>query len=140
MIYAEYEEQKQLITWWYDLKRIKVIPSHVHLIYTDTSAKRTIKQQGRYKNMGGRSGVLDLFLAHSDPSMYTCGLWIEMKAPDRKPKTDRSKGGLSKEQMQMIEDMKNSGYKTAVCYSAKEAQAVIVEYLDIPSLSKIFKS
>lgn len=136
MIYAEFEEQKQLIKWWYDLKALKLIPNSYHLISTDTAAKRTIKQQGRYKDMGGRSGVLDLFLAVPlESERYQLGgLWIEMKAPNRKPKKEQSKGGLTEEQIQMIKWMKDCGYKTAVCYSAKEAQKVICDYLSFLNL------
>lgn len=131
MIYAEYEEQKQLIKWWRDLKNIKKIPAHYHLICTDTAAKRTKPRQIRYKAMGGESGVLDLFLA-VPKDIYCgiyCGLWIEMKSPDLKPKTLKSKGGLKPEQINMIECLALLRYKVVVCYSAIEAQKIISDYL-----------
>ncbi|HEX2549703.1 MAG TPA: hypothetical protein VHM20_07730, partial [Gammaproteobacteria bacterium] len=80
--YPEYEEQKQLIAWWRQLKQFKIIPSEYHLICTDASAKRTPAQQGRYKAMGGEAGTPDLFLAM--PRDVYNGLFIEMKHPDRK--------------------------------------------------------
>jgi hypothetical protein len=131
MIYAEYEEQKQLIKWWRDLKTIKKIPSHYHLICTDTAAKRTIGQQIRYKAIGGESGTPDLFLALPgviyDKNCY--GLWIEMKKPDVKSKTGKGKGGVSAAQKKILCDLRDIGYGIVVCYSAIEAQKIINDYL-----------
>ncbi len=135
MKYPEYEEQKALIKWWRDLKKIKKVPEHYHLINTDTAAKRNVGQQVRYKLSGGQSGTLDLILAvplaheiDGAPKYYGA-LWIEMKAPDRKPKTSRGKGGLEPEQIIMVSDLTKLGYKVEVCYSAKEGQTAIENYL-----------
>lgn len=131
---SEFNEQKQLIQWWRDLKAIKKIPAHYHLICTDTAAKRTPGQQARYKAMGAEAGTPDLFLAV--PKLFLAmpgdisysGLWIELKKPGREKEKD---GGLTKEQSQRLSDMAISGYATIVCYSAIEAQKVISNYLGI---------
>lgn len=129
MKYSEYEEQKQLIKWWRELKHYKFVPQHYHLICTDTSAKRTIGQQIRYKAMGGEPGTADLFLAV--PNDIYNGVWIELKSPDRKPKTDKGEGGVSFEQLAFLNDIMKLGYLDAVCYSATEAQKLISDYLGI---------
>lgn len=127
--HPEYEEQKQVIKWWRGLRDCKAIPGNYHLICTDTAAKRTKMQQVRYKAMGGEAGVADLFL--SVPRGIYNGLFIEMKDPDRKAKTDRGKGGVSPEQFVFLADMEDLGYVSAVCYSAEEAQKVICNYLGL---------
>lgn len=126
---SEFDEQKQLIQWWRDLKAIKKIPAHYHLICTDTAAKRTKAQQARYKAMGAEAGTPDLFLAV--PQMYDSlvvsnGLWVEMKKPGREKEKD---GGVTPEQLQRLKDAVTLGYGIAVCYSAVQAQKVISHYL-----------
>ncbi len=121
---SEFNEQKQLIAWWRDLKAIKKIPARYHLICTDTASKRTKGQQVVYKAMGAEAGTPDLFLAV--PSARGGGLWIELKKPGRIKEKD---GGLTKEQLQLLEDMRELSYEAVVCYSAIEAQIIISSYL-----------
>ena len=121
---SEFNEQKQLIKWWRDLKTIKKIPAHYHLICTDTAAKRTKGQQSVYKAMGSEAGTPDLFLAV--PKKFSSGLWIELKKPGREKEKD---GGLTKEQSQRLQDMRELNYEAVTCYSAIDAQIIISSYL-----------
>lgn len=126
---SEFNEQKQLVQWWRDLKAIKKIPAHYHLICTDTAAKRTKAQQAKYKAMGAEAGTPDLFLAvpKSWEEPYS-GLWIELKKPGREKEKN---GGLTLEQGRRIADLTMLGYAIKVCYSAIEAQKVISNYLGV---------
>lgn len=138
--HPEYDEQVQVVKWWYKMKKIKKIPPHYHLVYTDTSAARTPAQRGRYKAMGGRAGILDLFIpvpvsvgAFIKDSILTLprhygGLWIEMKAPDRINEKD---GGMSKAQVQFAKDMALCENKWVLCHTAKQAIDEITKYLGI---------
>lgn len=140
--FPEYEEQIKVVNWWYNLKQMKVIPAHYHLVYTDTSASRTPAQRDRYAKMGGRAGVLDLFipvpkivsglivpLSFNTPSQTIYNsLWIEMKAPDRINEKD---GGMSKEQVKFASDVLKSGNLAIVCHTAKQAQDEISKYLEL---------
>ncbi len=126
---SEFNEQKQLITWWRDLKKIKKIPAHYHLICTDTAAKRTKAQQARYKAMGAEAGTPDLFLAVPQPGGMPSiwhGLWIELKKPGREKEKN---GGVTEEQYQRLHDMAKLCYRVVICYSAIEAQKIINDYL-----------
>lgn len=138
--FPEYEEQIKVVNWWYNLKQMKVIPAHYHLVYTDTSASRSPAQRGRYAKMGGRAGVLDLFIPVAKnvkceikdnvlilPFTYHA-LWVEMKAPDRVNEKD---GGMSREQVRFSSDMLKSGNLAVVCHTAKQAQDEITKYLGL---------
>jgi hypothetical protein len=124
LIISEFNEQKQLIQWWRDLKTIKKIPAHYHLICTDTAAARTKGQQAKYKAMGAEPGTPDLFLAV--PAANSSGLWIELKKPGREKEKN---GGLTPEQLQKLSDIIELGYDAVTCYSAIEAQIMISSYL-----------
>lgn len=138
--HPEYDEQVQVVKWWYGMKKLGKIPAHYHLVYTDTSASRTPAQRGRYKAMGGRAGVLDLFIpvivtvpASIKDSILTfphnyAGLWVEMKAPNRKNEKD---GGMSKEQVKFAQDIELCGNKWVVCHTAKQAIDEITKYLGV---------
>ena len=85
---------------------------------------------------GALAGIPDLFLpvpkqAGAQTGVYAyCGLYIEMKKPDLKPKTERSKGGLSEEQVSFKNYALESGYGWAVCYTWREAANLLRSYLE----------
>ncbi len=74
-------------------------------------------QAGKAKVSGMLSGVPDLFLPL--PKNGHHGLYIEMKS---------EKGRLTENQQWFLSNAESLGYKTAVCYSAKEAIDAIEAY------------
>lgn len=86
---------------------------------------------------GVRSGVADIMVpitkrVPNDPNRiyFWCGLFIEMKKPDLKPKTSKSKGGLSDDQIAFKNHSWNNGYGWIVCYSWREAANALRHYLE----------
>lgn len=71
------------------------------------------------KGQGMLSGVPDLFLPVPKKGFH--GLFIEMKS---------EKGRLTDNQHWFLTNAESLGYKTAVCYSAKEAISAIQAYYD----------
>lgn len=120
--HPEHDEQVKLVAWaranagWFEaLKLLFSIPNGGH---------RNAKTAALMKAEGVLAGVPDLYLAcprfWPDGSV-SHGLFIEMKA----------KGGrLSQNQKAIISLLRERGYRVAVCYSAEEAKAEILEYLD----------
>jgi hypothetical protein len=83
----------------------------------------------------GACEVKPLHFAWWDGSGYEqCypGLFIEMKAPYRRSKTGRGKGGVEPEQEVWIDRLRRLGWRVEVCYSCDEARALICEYLELP--------
>lgn len=109
--------QKQLIRWWdsvcptYDLA-----PGDLFAIPNQIAS--SVRNASRMKDEGLRAGTFDLFLMV--PRMESHGLFVEMKAPN---------GTLSKSQKEFLPRAQKRGYMTAVCYTLRDAQAVITEYL-----------
>lgn len=88
------------------------------------------------KAEGVKSGVLDTFLPypityvlHGQRSIWH-GLYIEMKKPALRPKTERNKsGGLKDSQQEFIAWCNANGYAHAVCYTWVEAVDVLQRYI-----------
>jgi hypothetical protein len=117
------------LTRYPDLKNLFAIPN---------GEKRHPAVANRLKLEGVKSGVPDLFLA-AMRSIYG-GIWIEMKAPSERPKTERSRGGLSDAQGDWRIRLLEAGYRHAVCYTAEEAWREIETYLHLEeSICKTFK-
>lgn len=72
----------------------------------------------RYKKMGVKRGILDIFLPY--PRNGFCGLHIEVKTPN---------GRLTKEQSEYIDYLESNNYATAVVRSIDEGVRVISEYI-----------
>lgn len=124
----EAEEQKKLIKEYRKGQASGRYLMHYNLFLNESERKRTIAQQRWFTAMGGIAGIPDLFLA---VVKTYAGLYIEMKAPRYKPKTTKSKGGLSDYQIHRIAQLRESGYKVAICYSAEEAINEINIYLGV---------
>lgn len=107
----------------------------------DDAKSRAIRG-GQMKAEGVRQGVADVFLpwpvwetVYGDlgdcfDCMKWCGLYIEMKKPDLKPKKEGSNGGLSDEQISFAEYAKRNGYGWIVCYTWREAATAIQQYIE----------
>ena len=96
-------------------------------MFGDSAKSRAIRA-GKMKAEGLRPGVADIFLPY--PSNMLCGLYIEMKRQDKKPKRS-GKGGLSDQQIAFAEYCRKNNYGWNVCYGAFEAIEIIKKYLDI---------
>lgn len=128
-IYIEFDEQCKVIEYFNQMKHFKQIPEHYQLWSNRNTQKLTVYQQQREKRSGMKKGIPDLFLAV--PIQHYNGLFIEMKNIIYKPKTNKSKGGLSDEQIKIIEDLTKCNYKCIVCYSSIEAINAINKYLEL---------
>ena len=92
----------------------------------DNAKSRAIRG-GAMKAQGTKRGIPDLFLPL--PNCGYHGLYIEMKKPSLKPKTKKSKGGLSNEQIEFKEYALSKHYGFVTCYSWKEAINILKEYI-----------
>ena len=114
---TEDEEQEQVVRWaklnegyWPDL----------HWLYhTPNGGKRNRIEAARFKRMGVKPGVPDLFLPVPRGGYH--GLYIEMK---------RQRGGkLSRDQREWIDGLRKNGYCVWRCNGAREAIAVLEAYI-----------
>jgi hypothetical protein len=92
----------------------------------DTHAARGMRG-ARLAAEGVRKGVADLFLPA--PGIGGSGLYIEMKSREKKPKTEKGKGGLSIEQIAFAKFVTANGFAWHCCYGSDEAIKKIKEYL-----------
>lgn len=81
----------------------------------------------RSKQAGIKAGVSDILLPVRRGS-YS-GLYIEMKAPSRKPKK-KGKGGVSDEQAEFGAFVQRQGFGFIVCYGWEEARDTMISYLE----------
>lgn len=80
------------------------------------------------KAEGVRKGVADTFLPWPVAGWH--GLYIEMKKPTERPKTDKGKGGMSDDQIKFGEYAKGVGYGFMTCYSWEHAVATLRSYIE----------
>lgn len=90
--------------------------------------KRGIRDAKRFKAMGVRAGVFDIFVA--EPNSVYAGYFIEFKAPGRTAKADPN-------QVEFGELASERHYATAVHNDAVEALVSVEEYLGIPQNKRI---
>lgn len=113
----EDDEQMALMRWaayeagkWPELRL---------LIHVPNGGKRGKAEAARFKAMGVKAGVSDIFLPVARGGYH--GLWIELK---------RAEGGVvSKAQMEWIGAMRLQGYRAEVCRGWEDAARVIMGYL-----------
>jgi hypothetical protein len=127
--YEEYNEQKKVFEWAANPLILYQHPELECLLYgnMNTQVLTSAVQQGRWKAAGGKAGIPDIFLAVARGGYH--GLYIEMKKPSLKPVRPTSKGGVSDVQLKVIEQLREQGYRVAVCYFANEAINIIDKYL-----------
>lgn len=94
-------------------------------------AKTRAIRGGKLKATGVKTGVYDIFLPLRRGPY--CGLYIEMKRPELKPKNPESKGGRSDEQIEFGAYVRTQGFGSVVCYGWEEAVKVIEQYLRFSS-------
>ena len=136
------EDTEQMCLFrWADAQSGKY-PELSLMYHIPNGGKRTKAEAGRFRAMGVKSGVPDIFLPHGfhvldfvgpgqfnfDGTQYAVtetrynGLYIELK---------RQRGGtVSATQKQWISALRNAGYAVEVCKGWEAAAAVITNYLE----------
>lgn len=126
MQHIEHQHQVALIHW---AKSVRLQPASDikpgarivdYLLAIPNGGKRSSAREGaRLKAEGVKPGVSDLLLPLRRGGF--AGLWLEMKAPGKKPNPD---------QCAWIERMNEAGYYATWCDSWEKAAQVITDYLD----------
>lgn len=114
--FPEHLEQVQLVA------RFRLAyPALAKLLFAiPNGGKRGKAEAARLKAEGVTAGVPDLMLAVVTDDYP--GLYIEMKRPD-------GLGKVSKDQRELIDLLRQQGYRVEVCHGAKEAWDVVTVYL-----------
>lgn len=79
------------------------------------------------KSEGVKRGIWDVFIPI--PTKDYHGLYIEFKAPGKRPKRN-GKGGLSDDQIEFGLYGDKTGYSMQVAYSWEEGVQIVIDYLD----------
>lgn len=85
--------------------------------------RSSARQAGRLAVEGVKAGVPDVLIFRRTPE-GGAGVAVELKAPSRKAAKNPT-AGTSPEQRAWLATLAQEGWKTAVCYSAEEAQGFI---------------
>jgi hypothetical protein len=88
---------------------------------------------GMAKAEGVRAGVADTFLPWPlkfGCEVVQCGLYIEMKKPSERPKSEEAKGGVSDKQADFGAYARKAGYGWIVCYSWDHAATILRQYIE----------
>ena len=117
---GEEREQARLIRWSHRPIVRELAPALAWLFHTPNGGKRDGFTGAQMRAMGVKPGVPDLLMPIGTAAFV--GLAIEMKAPD---------GRVSTAQSDWLGILAQNGWKTAVCFSADEAYAVICEYIGL---------
>ena len=116
LIPTEDEEQIWLFSWAeLNLGRFPELRLMHHI---PNGGKRSKSEAARFKAMGVKPGVSDIFLPVARGIYH--GLYIELKAKD---------GRLSKDQAEFLHDVKEMGYFGCVAYGGEEAARIIESYM-----------
>ncbi|MCH5207550.1 MAG: VRR-NUC domain-containing protein [Oscillospiraceae bacterium] len=94
-------------------------PELALLFHVPNGGKRNAREAARFKRMGVKPGVPDLFLPVSRGGFY--GLFIELKAHN---------GRVSENQGKWLRELYEQGYAVCVCFGFEEAKRDIIRYLD----------
>lgn len=114
---SEDEEQIALFEW--AALNMGKYPALALMFHIPNGGGRSRAEAGRFKAMGVKAGVPDIFLPQPCGGFH--GLFIELK---------RAHGGrVSREQQDWIDDLNARGYAAAVCHGWEEAAREIKEYL-----------
>lgn len=120
--HEEADEQAKFIEWvrWASRYQSDIYPMLRLMHASLNGVKLTPGQSNKAKQQGMLKGVSDLFLPV--PRKGKNGLYIEMKS---------KKGTISSEQSRFLCDVTDLGYSAHVCYSAKEAVDVVMNYYGV---------
>ncbi len=114
--HLEDDHQIALMRWavcakgeWPELDLLHHIPN---------GGKRSPREAARFRRMGVKPGIPDLFLPAARPPYH--GLYIELKAPD---------GRATQLQRDTLAKLAARGYAAVVCFGWSEARRTIITYL-----------
>lgn len=116
-------EQECLLRW--TAFAVGTYPELKLLYHIPNGGKRNAAEAAHLKRQGVKSGVPDLCLPVPRGDFH--GLYIELKAKNNSP---------TQTQKEWLDALAAQGYKTAVCWGWESAQAVITEYMRLPSAIK----
>lgn len=116
---SEQVEQISLMRWAECQKGAH--PELKLLLHIPNGGARAKAEAGKFKAMGVKAGVPDLFLPVARGTYH--GLWIELKRADG-GKTQAAQRGW-------IDALREQGYMAGVAHGWVEAAEKIMEYLDI---------
>ena len=119
---SEFDEQCCFFNWIRSPFVLKKYPALKWTFCTGNGLRLTIGQAMKYKQQGGKKGVLDVAIIAARGPYH--GLFIEMKK--------KKKGVVSPEQKEFIADVTKEGYRAVVCRGAREAIAEVEEYFKLP--------
>lgn len=117
MNHIEDTEQIHLFDW--AAMQSGKYPELTLLFHIPNGGKRDAREAARFKRMGVKAGVPDLFLPVPRGKYH--GLFIELKSPG---------GRLSDHQKEWLKLLSASGYAACVCFGFEEAVRDIVNYLE----------
>jgi hypothetical protein len=110
----ESSHQEALFQWLKHNPLLDAVTWHI-----PNGGKRDAKEAVKFKRMGVKAGVPDIFMAIPSNSFH--GMFIELKA---------NKNKLTKNQVEMIKRLEGNGYYVVTCYSWDEARKEILSYLN----------
>lgn len=114
--HAEDRLQVEVVRWARLME--KWHPALALLMHVPNGGRRSKAEAGRFKAMGVRAGVPDLFLPVPRGGWH--GLWIELKSPT---------GTLRPSQRDMGEKLLAEGYAVRVCRDASTAIETLTGYV-----------
>ena len=113
------EEQEQIAVFEWVNIMINQYPELKYLHHCPNGGLRSKSEAVRFKRLGVKAGVSDLFLPVARGGFH--GLWIELK---------RQHGGkLSAEQKEWLDGMMQEGYYAVRADGAEQACDIIYKYL-----------
>ncbi len=115
----EHIEQAHLIQWA-DTVIADLHPNTGKLFAIPNGGHRNKHVALKLKEEGVLAGVLDLLFPEARGGYF--GLWIEMKVRPNKPTPER---------LAHIRQHLAAGYYAAVCYTAEQAQTLLLWYLEL---------
>jgi len=114
-----YEDNEQISLFdWAALQSCKYPELNV-MFHIPNGGKRNAREGARFKRMGVKSGVPDLFLPVPRGKYH--GLFIELKSANGRP-TEHQREWLSR--------LSALGYAACICFGCEEAQRDIIKYLE----------
>lgn len=122
---SEASEQRVLFEWA-ELNSSR-IPELICLFSVPNGGSRNLLEAINLKRTGTKSGIPDVVLPVPRGPFH--GLFVEMKRESLRPKTARSRGGISDSQLEWIIRLRSQGYAVQICYGSSEAIATILRYL-----------
>ena len=115
------EDVEQMCLFRWALANAGAHPELELLFHIPNGGKRSKAEAARFKAMGVRAGVSDIFLPVARDGHH--GLWIELKRLHN--------GRPTKAQLEWIERMIAEGYVATVCNGWVQAARVICAYMGI---------